>query len=189
MHVARTWPDTNLHLITTTGNGRCLLFGDTADRELFLDLLDETVARFAWELFAWCLLGNHLHLVVRADPDQLWKGMQRLKSVYAIRFHSRHHTSGHLFKRPYDSRPIVTDEQLHRRCSYTLRNAVRHGFVERTEEWEWSSFRTVAGLAPPPRRHLHCRPFLELMGLVGGSERLAVMRGYVHESAGGMNVA
>lgn len=189
MHVARTWPDTNLHLVTATGNGRCLLFCDTADRDLFLDLLDESVERFAWELYAWCLLGNHVHLVVRARPEELWKGMQRLKSVYAIRFHRRHHTSGHLFKRPYDSRPIVTEQQLHRRCSYTLRNPVRHGFVERAEDWEWSSFRTAAALAPPPRRSLHCRPFLDLLGLAGSGDRLAVMRGYVYESAGAMVAA
>ena len=47
--------------------------------------------------------------------------MQRLKGLYAVRFHRRHHTSGHLFKRPYDCRSIATMEHLHGACSYTLR--------------------------------------------------------------------
>ena len=74
-----------------------------------------------------------------------------------MRFHRRHLTLGHLFKRPYDSRPILTEEHLHRACGYTLRNPVRHGFVERAEEWEWSSFRASARLAPPARAHLAVR--------------------------------
>ncbi len=183
-HAPRTWPSSNLHLITTSGNGRCRLFLDLADREQFLDLLDEVVERYEWELFAWCLLGNHLHLVVRAEPQRLAQGMQRLKSVYAIRFHRRHHTRGHLFKRPYDSRPIVTSEHLHRACGYVLRNATRHGFVDRAEDWEWSSFRTVAHLDPPPRPHLQCEPFERMLALRTATDKLAVLRAYVREPDG-----
>jgi len=183
-HAPRIWPSTNLHLITTGGNGRCKLFLDTTDREQFLDLLDEVVAKYEWELFAWCLLGNHVHFVVRAEREPLYLGMHRLKSVYAMRFHRRHYTRGHLFKRPYDSRPILTVEHLHRSCGYVLRNATRHGFVDRTEDWEWSSFRTVARLDPPPRQHLSCEPFERMMGLTACTDSLAVMRAYVRESAG-----
>jgi putative transposase len=183
-HAPRIWPSSNLHLITTGGNGRCRLFQDIADREQLLDLLDEVVARYEWDLFAWCLLGNHFHLVVRAEPESLHRGMQRLKSIYAMRFHRRHHTRGHLFERPYDSRPILTEEHLHRSCGYVLRNATRHGFVDRAEDWEWSSFRTVARLDPPPRPHLVCKPFERMLGLGPGVERLAVMRAYVREPAG-----
>ena len=64
-HVARLWPESNIHLVTAAGNARCRIFLDAADRDLFLDLLDDVVARFGWELFAWCLLGNHLHFVVQ----------------------------------------------------------------------------------------------------------------------------
>jgi len=115
-HAPRTWPSTKLHLVTTSGNGHCRLFLDAADRDEFLDLLDGVVERHGWELFAWSLLGNHLHLVVGSEPEDLYRGMQRLKSVYAMRFHRRHHTRGHLFKRPYDSRPILTEERPHRSC-------------------------------------------------------------------------
>jgi REP element-mobilizing transposase RayT len=178
----RTWPSSNLHLITTGGNGRCRLFADVADREVFLDLLDEVVARYDWELFAWCLLGNHVHLVVRAAPEALAGGMQRLKSLYAMRFHRRHQTRGHLFQRPYDSRPILTAEHLHRACGYVLRNPTRHGFVDRAEEWEWSSYRAVARLDPPPRPHLHCVPFVQMMDLTTVSDALDVMRAYTRET-------
>ena len=99
-----------------------------------------------------------------------------------MRFHRRHHTSGVLFKRPYDSRPIVTEEQLYRSCGYTLRNAARHGFVERAEDWEWSSFRTTARLAPAPRRHLACEPFDRLLQLDAATDRLDVMRAFVREN-------
>ena len=108
--------------------------------------------------------------------------MQRLKGVYAMRFHRRHLTSGHLFKRPYDSRPILTDDHLHRSCGYTLRNPVRHGFVERAEDWEWSSFRSTARLAPAPRPHLACETFVRLLQLDTATDRLQVMRAFVREN-------
>ena len=108
--------------------------------------------------------------------------MHRLKSVYAIRFHRRHHTSGVLFKRPYDSRPIVTEEQLYRSCGYTLRNAARHGFVKHAEDWEWSSFRSTARVAPPPRRHLACEAFDRLLQLDAATDRIAIMRAFVREN-------
>ena len=182
-HAARIWPDTNLHLVTTGGNARCRLFFDIADRELFLDIFDDVVARYDWELFAWSLLGNHLHFVVRAERTALHGGMQRLKSLYAMRFHRRHLTSGHLFKRSYDSRPILTQEHLHRACGYTLRNAARHGFVERAEDWEWSSFQVSARLAPSPRPHLACRPFDRLLELDTEADALPTLRAYVRETA------
>ena len=181
-HGARIWPETEHYLVTTGGNGRCRIFEDQTDRECFLDLLDKTVAEHAWHLYAWCLLGNHLHLVVRAERDGMHRGMQWLKSVYAMRFHRRHLTLGHLFKRPYDSRPILTEEHLHRACGYTLRNPVRHGFVERAEEWEWSSFRASARLAPPARAHLACEAFDRLLGLVGDGQPLETLRAYVREN-------
>ena len=109
--------------------------------------------------------------------------MHRLKSVYAMRFHRRHHTLGALFQRPYDSRPILTDEHLHRACGYTLRNPVRHGFVERAEEWEWSSFRSSARIAPPARPHLACEPLDRLLRLERDRRPLETLRAYVHESA------
>ena len=181
-HHGRHWPASGRHLVTIAGNGGCTIFLNNADRELFLDLLDDVVARYEWGLYAWCLLGNHAHLVTSAEATHLAGGMQRLKGLYAVRFHRRHHTSGHLFKRPYDSRPIATMEHLHRACSYTLRNATRHGFTQHAEEWEWSSFRTSAGLEAPPRRHLTCEPLDRLLHLAGGN-RLSVMRAYAHDSA------
>ena len=84
----------------------------------------------------------------------------------------------------YDSRPILTQEHLDRSCGYVLRNATRHGLVDRAEDWEWSSFRTVARLDPPPRPHLVCKPFERMLGLGAGVERLAVMRAYVREPVG-----
>ena len=75
----------------------------------------------------------------------------------------------------------LTEEHLHRACGYTLRNPVRHGFVERAEEWEWSSFRSSARLAPPARAHLACEAFDRMLGLAGDGRPLETLRAYVRE--------
>src|SRR5436190_2070770 len=67
-------------------------------------------------------------------------------------------------------------------CRYTLRNPFRHGFVERAEEWEWSSFRVSARLSPAPRRHLVCEPFDRLLELDTEQYPLPTLRAYVLET-------
>ena len=59
---------------------------------------------------------------------------------------------------------------------------MRHGFVERAEDWEWGSFRTTARLAPAPRRHLACEPFDRLLQLDADAAPLDVMRAFVREN-------
>ena len=109
--------------------------------------------------------------------------MHRLKSVYAMRFHLRHLTSGHLFKRPYDSRPILTEDHLYRSCGYTLEKPGRDtASSSRAEDWEWSSFRTSARLAP---RRAATSPVSRSTGLLqldAAPDRLDVLRAYVREN-------
>jgi putative transposase len=89
-------PDGIYH-VTARGVDRSLIFHDDDDRRLFLRLLAESVDRFAWRCHAFCLMGNHYHLVVETLRAHLSRGLQRLNGLYAQQFNIRHGRTGHLF--------------------------------------------------------------------------------------------
>jgi len=68
---------------------------------------------FAWQRLAYCLMTNHLHLLVRTAEPNLADGMQSLHGRYAQRYNFRHERKGHLFQGRYGSTRITSDEHLH----------------------------------------------------------------------------
>ena len=79
-----------LYHITSRGDGRESIYSDDEDRELFLSLLGDTCERFNWRCHAYCLMGNHYHLLVETLDGNLSKGMRHLNGVYTQRFNRRH---------------------------------------------------------------------------------------------------
>jgi len=138
--------------IVTRGVRKLPLFTDDRDREFFLELLDLTVARYEWELHAYCLMTNHFHLLISTPGANVSAGMQYLNSCYAQWFNWRHDYEGHLVERRFRSKLIETDEQLFETARYIVLNPVRAGICATAAEWPWSSYRaTVTGIPSGPR--------------------------------------
>jgi REP element-mobilizing transposase RayT len=133
-------PDGYFH-VTTRGVDGCPIFRDDRDRLRFLRLLRETVARYAWDAFALCLMTNHYHLVVAAARANLSDGLHRLNGVYAQRFNRHHGRTGHLFGDRFAARVIDRETHLAAACEYVVQNPVRAGLCERAEDWPWSASR------------------------------------------------
>jgi putative transposase len=127
------------------GNGKQRIFLDERDHENFLGLLDEVLSRFAWQCFAYCLMPNHYHLVVKTSNPNLSQGMRHINGVYAQRFNRRHDRVGHVFQGRFGSTLIQADEHLLEAIRYVVRNPIRAGLAGRTHEWPWSSQREVLG--------------------------------------------
>jgi REP element-mobilizing transposase RayT len=136
--------------LTTRGNRRQTVFDDDVDRSWFLSLLSDVVERFAWNVLAYCLMGNHYHLTVHTPKPTLSSGMQRLNGIWAQRFNWRHGFEGHLFERPFRSTLAETDAAVQEFVRYTVLNPVRAGLVRTPAEWPWSSYRASAGHVPAP---------------------------------------
>lgn len=108
--------------------------------------------RIPLELFAWCLMPNHLHLVVRPRTnDDLPRWMHWLLTTHAQRHRTRYATTGHIWQGRYKSFPIQTDAHLLRVLRYVERNPMRAGLVASSRDWRWSSLseRTAPVGAPP----------------------------------------
>jgi putative transposase len=139
-----------LYHVTGRGNARALVYGDDADRRRFLDLLWAAVARRGWLCHAYCLMGNHYHLVVETPAANLGRGMRDLGGVYTQAFNRRHGRSGHVFQGRYHAVLVQRDVHLLELCRYVVLNPVRARLAARAEDWLWSSYRATAGLAARP---------------------------------------
>ena len=143
------FPGAVYHL-TSRGNARQPVFADAQDRNAFLDALAEVVARFGWRCHAYCLMGNHYHLLVETPEANLARGMRQVNGVYTQRFNRRHQQSGHLFQGRYKAILVDRDAYLLELCRYVVLNPVRSGLVRSAGQYAWSSYRATVGRVVPP---------------------------------------
>jgi REP-associated tyrosine transposase len=170
----RLRPAGGIFHITARGNRRQVIFVDDIDRERFLARLAAVISRCAWVCHAYCLMDNHVHLLVETPDENLSDGMQRLLGGYAQGFNRRHDLDGHLFQGRFHSRLVVSNWHLLELARLIVLNPVRAGMREGAGDWAWSSYRATAGSIPAPR-------FLRLDWLLAqfGRDRHAAREAYM----------
>jgi REP-associated tyrosine transposase len=133
--------------VTARGVRRSPIFTNASERRRFLAVLGEAIATFSWQCFAYCLMGNHYHLVVATPTANISAGMHRLNGAYARWFNRVHGHKGHLFQDRFHSQLVERDSHLLEACRYTVLNPVRAGLVPEPADWAWSSYRATIAAA------------------------------------------
>jgi REP element-mobilizing transposase RayT len=123
------------------GVNRCPIFRTRDDRLEFLRLLADALPRYRWSCWAFCLMGNHYHLILESAQPRLSSGMQWLNGVYATRFNRAHGRVGHLFGGRFGAIAVESEEQLALACDYVIHNPVRAGLCATAADWPWSRTR------------------------------------------------
>lgn len=139
-----------LYHVTARGDRRGWIYLDAVDHEQFLDTLARAVQRYNWVLSAYCLMGNHYHLLVETPDANLSRGMQWLNGVYTQRFNRRHRQVGHVLQGRYKAILVERESYLLELARYIVLNPVRARLVERPADWEWSSYNATAGSVSTP---------------------------------------
>lgn len=144
-----------IYHVMNRGDRREAIFEGDEDRILFLDTLAEGCEKTDWQIHAWCLMSNHLHLVVETPRANLVEGMQWVLGVYTNRFNHRHKEFGHLFSGRYKALHVDGSGSgyLKAVCDYVHLNPVRAqliGLEQPMERYRWSSY--PAYLSEPGRR-------------------------------------
>ena len=131
------------------GVNRNHVFVDNEDYERYSSLLGATVARYGWFCLSYCLMPNHVHLLIETPQPNLGVGMQWLHGIYGRTFNERHHRVGHVFQDRYRIEPIEDQRQLITTVGYIALNPVAAVLCERPEQWPWGSDAMVASHRPP----------------------------------------
>jgi REP element-mobilizing transposase RayT len=132
------------------GNDRRLLFLDDEDRRAYLGLLGAVTSFRRWRTMAYCLMNNHVHLLIETVEPNLGVGMQRLQGGFAQGFNKRHGTTGHVFERRFGGVPVITEEQFLTTAGYIAHNPVAAGLCASAEQWRWGSHAAMAGSGELP---------------------------------------
>ena len=130
------------------GCGKQCLFEDDADRIKFLEILSSNTEKYRVSVLAWCLMDNHIHLVLSDRQDDLSPCLKAIAGHYAMYFNSRTAHVGHVFQDRFKSKPIETDGYLLQAIRYVHRNPEKAG-IAAAEDYPWSSYAEYLSLLEP----------------------------------------
>jgi putative transposase len=125
--------------VIARGNQRQRVFRSDADYSRYLDLLARYKDRYGFRLYAYALMGNHVHLLVETGPAPLSKILQGLTQSYTLYFNRKHGTSGHLFQGRYKAILCDRDEYLLTLVKYIHNNPLRARAIDSLGDYPWSS--------------------------------------------------
>jgi REP element-mobilizing transposase RayT len=131
------------------GNAKQAVYLDDVDRVTYLRLLDMTISKRSWRCLAYCLMENHVHLLLETPNANLAAGMQWLHGLYARTFNDRHGRVGHLFQGRYGAGRIRSDAQLWGVLRYVALNPVQAGLCAHPADWRWGSYGALLHGHPP----------------------------------------
>lgn len=163
-----------IHHVIVRGLNRQDIFLNDKDRNDFLFRLEKSLAQTGCQCFAWSLLSNHFHLLIRTNERPLGDLMRKVLSGYAISFNRRHQRHGYLYQNRYKSILCQEDEYLLELVRYIHLNPVRAGIVKDMaglDRYRWSGHAVLIG-----RRRRSWQAREEIFVRFGDKRRRAVQR-------------
>jgi putative transposase len=157
----RTKSKTGIYHIIWRGANRQEIFHDDTDWIQFLDILKKYKIKYQLVIYAWCLMGNHVHLLIKEGAENISITMKRIGISYAQYYNWRYITTGHLFQNRFKSENVETITYLLTVVRYIHQNPVKAGIVKHAEEWKWSSCRGYYGMSLYPEMMLESHLILK----------------------------
>jgi REP element-mobilizing transposase RayT len=136
--------------VMNRGTGRRQIFANDDQRQYFLSLLAETSERFNAEWHAYCLMGNHYHLLIRTPEGNLQRIMRHVNGVYTQYYNRSERRDGTLFRGRYKAILVDAESYWKQLSRYVHRNPLEARMVKRLERYPWSSYPAYIGVAARP---------------------------------------
>ncbi len=164
--------------VMNRGAGRKKIFQGDVHYQYFLSLLDDVSTRFGAEIHAYCLMGNHYHLLIHTPEGNLQRIMRHINGLYTQYYNKTMRTDGPLFRGRYKAILVESDNYLLNLSRYIHRNPLEAKRVRRLAAYPWSSYLAYLGKNRVPA-WLHTE---EVFGQVSGQRRHKVRyQAYVEE--------
>ena len=139
-----------IYHVINRGNNRQNVFSKPEDYLAFLQALLDLKERKPFELYGYCLMSNHFHLLIKPRESSISRIVQSLLVSHTQRYHKHHRSGGHVWQGRFKSPVIQNDEHLLTVLRYIEANPLRAKLVTRAEKYPWSSYHVHAwgGLNP-----------------------------------------
>src|SRR6266849_30811 len=145
---ARAEVEGGLYHVITRGNNRRQIFNSPADYEKFLSLLAVQKIKLPFFLYAYCLMSNHVHLLIERQASAVGRIMHRFLTGYAQYYNRRYRRVGHPLQGRHKAILCQSDRYLSELVRYIHLNPVRARIVNQPENYEYSSHRAYLGMEP-----------------------------------------
>jgi REP element-mobilizing transposase RayT len=132
------------HVILRSVNQH-IIFEEIPDYHMFLYALSDCKMRYEIEIYAYCLMDNHIHILLKSAPDKLASFFQSLGTKFVRWYNIKYSRSGHLFQERFHSTVIETDRAFLAAIAYIHNNPVKANICRYPSEYEWSSCRAYYG--------------------------------------------
>lgn len=132
-------PDLIYHVLNR-GNNRQVVFAEEKDYLHYLEILKKYKLKFNFKIFAYCLMANHIHLVIKTSKQGTISDIMKAVTIAHTRYyHHKYHASGHIWQGRFKSPIVSDDEYLLTLMRYIEQNPLRAGMVEQPDKYPFSS--------------------------------------------------
>jgi putative transposase len=138
---ARKKSSTGIYHVIFRGINKQRIFEDEEDYFFFLEKLSTYQVKSKYEIYAYCLMSNHIHLLLKEGHEDLGISFRRIGSSYVSWYNWKYNRVGHLFQDRYKSEAVETDSYLLTVLRYIHQNPINAGIVKKIQEYPWSSYR------------------------------------------------
>ncbi|GGA65042.1 REP-associated tyrosine transposase [Ornithinibacillus halotolerans] len=146
----RNWIPGATYHITARGNRKDTLFYENKDYETYLELLTDIKEREQFHLHAYCLMPNHIHLLLEPIKTTPTKIIKFIHTNYAITFNRKYDLSGHVFQGRFHAKHVLDDEYFLKASQYIHLNPLEANIVKSPEAYKWSSYPAYLGQTQIP---------------------------------------
>ena len=136
----RVLSESGIYHVMIRGVNKMPIFLDQDDNTRFLDTLIRMKSEEEYTLYAYCLMKNHAHLLIKEETDSLSRSMKRIGVSYSQYFNKKYNRVGHLFQDRFRSERIETDGYLLSCMRYIHNNPVKASIVKDPSDYKWSSY-------------------------------------------------
>lgn len=137
---------TDTYHVILRGVNKQVIFEDDEDYRKILFILKDCKDTCEFELYAYCLMSNHIHLLLRTGKEPLGEVFKRFECRYVYWYNSKYERSGHLFQNRFISVPVQNERAFLAVLRYIIQNPMKAGLEDAPGHYSWSSFFSYAGI-------------------------------------------
>lgn len=145
VRIPRRLSTSSIYHVMIRGNEKRDIFADDEDKYKFIDVLRLKKAEKKFELYSYCLMSNHVHLLINEKDSSIGDIMKCINVSYAMYFNRKYNRVGHLFQDRFRSEVVENDSYMLSAARYIHNNPVLAGVSDSPGNYKWSSYREYIG--------------------------------------------